>query len=218
MKDREFIELLNLYVDREISAEDAIRLESEVVANPRRREVYDQYCRMQKACSVIAQELASEPASAPGSDVARFPAQAPWGLGPVALGIAAAIVFTVGIASYNYHSSDSYLASQAAPVALAKAAPTPLGLVAETDSMKPVFSTRLPADPVARSSRHPSFASDTLVPQLDWIGEVQMPPVFTSANSELLINPKTDIKASGLVDAQADSQEPVEMAAFRFQR
>ncbi|HXQ79806.1 MAG TPA: zf-HC2 domain-containing protein [Opitutaceae bacterium] len=30
MNDREFIELLNLYVDREISQEDALRLEAEV--------------------------------------------------------------------------------------------------------------------------------------------------------------------------------------------
>jgi len=43
MKDREFIELLNLYVDREISAEDALRLEREVATDPKRREVYDQY-------------------------------------------------------------------------------------------------------------------------------------------------------------------------------
>ena len=34
MKDSEFIELLNLYLDHEISTADAARLEAEVQANP----------------------------------------------------------------------------------------------------------------------------------------------------------------------------------------
>ena len=52
MKDREFIQLLNLYVDREITADDARRLEIEVASSPERRKVYDQYCRIQKACQL----------------------------------------------------------------------------------------------------------------------------------------------------------------------
>ena len=36
MKDNEFIELLNLYLDHEISQEDAARLEAEVQRNPAR--------------------------------------------------------------------------------------------------------------------------------------------------------------------------------------
>ena len=54
MNDPEFISLLNLYVDREISPEDALRLESEVLKHPKRRDIYDQYCRMQKACTMLS--------------------------------------------------------------------------------------------------------------------------------------------------------------------
>ena len=36
MKDPEFIELLNLYVDHEITSVDAARLEAEVAQNPAR--------------------------------------------------------------------------------------------------------------------------------------------------------------------------------------
>ena len=56
MNDNEFIELLNLYVDREINPEDAVRLESEVVSNPKRRKIHDQYCRIQKACSMLSDQ------------------------------------------------------------------------------------------------------------------------------------------------------------------
>ena len=57
MKDSEFIELLNLYLDHEISADNAARLEAEVQGNPERRRVYRQYCRMQKACTLLANDF-----------------------------------------------------------------------------------------------------------------------------------------------------------------
>lgn len=67
MKDSEFIALLNLYLDHEISAADAARLEAEVQNNPERRKVYQQYCRMQKACKVLAADFVTpaEAAAAP---------------------------------------------------------------------------------------------------------------------------------------------------------
>lgn len=69
MKDSEFIALLNLYLDHEISAADAARLEAEVQANPARREIYAQYCRMQKACKVLSADFVSaeEAAAAPAN-------------------------------------------------------------------------------------------------------------------------------------------------------
>ena len=67
MKDSEFIQLLNLYLDHEISGADAARLESEVQTNAARRQIYQQYCRMQKACRMIAADFETEPASAIGA-------------------------------------------------------------------------------------------------------------------------------------------------------
>jgi len=62
MKDSEFLELLNLYLDHEIAAADAARLEAEVKDNPDHRRTYLEYCRMQKACTLLAKDFASEPA------------------------------------------------------------------------------------------------------------------------------------------------------------
>jgi len=59
MKDSEFIELLNLYLDHEISADDSARLEAEIRGNLERRRVYHQYCKMQQACRVIATDFAT---------------------------------------------------------------------------------------------------------------------------------------------------------------
>lgn len=59
MKDSEFTELLNLYLDHEISAADAARLEAEIRGNLERRRVYLQYCKMQQACRVIAADFAA---------------------------------------------------------------------------------------------------------------------------------------------------------------
>src|SRR3954452_15409370 len=72
MKDSEFIELLNLYLDHEISAADAARLEAEVTANAKRRQVYQQYCRMQKACKIVGEKFVPETAAAPAGNVVAF--------------------------------------------------------------------------------------------------------------------------------------------------
>jgi hypothetical protein len=72
MKDSEFIELLNLYIDHEISAADAARLEAEVQSNPARRHIYQEYCRMQKACKVLAQDFQTETANVADKKVVPF--------------------------------------------------------------------------------------------------------------------------------------------------
>ena len=62
MNDRRFIELLNLYVDQELSEGEARELELEIAKHPDRRRVYGQYCRMQRACvKLLEQQEAPAP-------------------------------------------------------------------------------------------------------------------------------------------------------------
>jgi hypothetical protein len=77
MKDSEFIELLNLYLDHEISAADAVRLEAEVVSNPARRKTYQEYCRMQKACKMLAEEFQTDAAPEADRKVVAFEIERP---------------------------------------------------------------------------------------------------------------------------------------------
>lgn len=66
MKDSKFIELLNLYVDHQISAADAALLEAEIQHDPKRRQVYRQYCQMQKACVLLTDKFRTEAPAAEG--------------------------------------------------------------------------------------------------------------------------------------------------------
>lgn len=53
MKDNRFIELVNLYIDRQITAAETAELEAEMQDNPQRRTVYRQYCRMHSATKQV---------------------------------------------------------------------------------------------------------------------------------------------------------------------
>jgi len=72
MNDSEFIDLLNLYLDHEISAVDAARLEAEVQRDPERQKIYRQYCRMQKACKLLTADFQPETAPATSRKVIAF--------------------------------------------------------------------------------------------------------------------------------------------------
>ena len=223
MNDREFIELLNLYVDHEISAEDALKLESVVLADPKRREIYDQYCRMQKACTMLSEEMAGA-ASDEASPVVAFPEQRRWNLGPLAAGLAAAAAVALVFVNSKGpvgQKPEGLVAS--APVAATTAAAGLAPAQAE-DSMKPVFLIGRPASQ-ATSGRDAGFLlasldSSSEVTPLNWIGDVHLTPVFSATGKDFLLNPRTDLKAAVIADPRAgrDDQEPVEMTAFRFQR
>jgi anti-sigma factor RsiW len=53
MKDHRFIELLNLYIDRQITAGETAELEAELQANPKRQAVYRQYCQIHTATKQV---------------------------------------------------------------------------------------------------------------------------------------------------------------------
>ncbi len=53
MKDNRFVELVNLYIDRQITTAEATELEEEMQAHPRRRAVYRQYCQMHRATTLV---------------------------------------------------------------------------------------------------------------------------------------------------------------------
>jgi len=218
MNDREFIELLNLYLDREISPEDSLRLEAEVLSRPDRRQVYNEYCRMQKACSMLADEYADAP-------VASIPARraSPWGsVGPMVAGLAAAcLLVVVGLrverGSNPVHSGLT--ADQ--PSAGAAIASSPAS-ARKTDSMEAVFQTRLqaPANRVSASGVFVSFDPVQSDSQLNWIGSVRLSPVASVTNPDFRLAPRQDLKGAVLSDAHGehDSELPGEMTAFRFQR
>jgi hypothetical protein len=223
MNDREFIDLLNLYVDREISAEDALRLEAEVAADRERRKVYDQYCRMQKACSMLSAQYAESAAGERGGYMVEFPAPRAWRLAPILAGLAAACV--VAVVGLRYRGTVEMKDSPGPAVESggARSIPDTMELSRATDPMKSVFSTRPSGSLADRSVAAPMFAVDNASPQiapLNWIGDIHMAPVFSAASSDLLLTARPDLKTPISNEAQSVRypQEPAEMTAFRFQR
>lgn len=57
MKDNRFIELLNLYIDRQISAEETAELEAEIQHNPKRQAIYRRYCQIHTASKLVYQSF-----------------------------------------------------------------------------------------------------------------------------------------------------------------
>ena len=53
MKDNRFIELLNLYIDRQITEAETTELEAEIQSNPKRQAVYRQYCQIHAATKLV---------------------------------------------------------------------------------------------------------------------------------------------------------------------
>ncbi len=73
MNASRFTELLNLYIDQELSAAEASELEVEIARDPDRRRTYEQYCRMQRACTMLFE---SSRAQAPASGKLALAARA----------------------------------------------------------------------------------------------------------------------------------------------
>ena len=112
MKDTRFIELVNLYIDRQISPEEQAELELEIQSNPRRRQVYLQYCRMHRATKLVYESFRAhsgqenQPARLP-TTIARLESQrrqrrARWVY--AAGGLAAAACFALVVARVNFIS------------------------------------------------------------------------------------------------------------------
>jgi anti-sigma factor RsiW len=220
MNDTKFIELLNLYVDHEISAADAALLEAEIERTPARRRVYRQYCQMQKACTVLAHDFRSERSTA-GADIVQFPVRRQpartwaYATGLVAVAACIALVF-VGrnrvaepTRSNAAGNTSVRVAAQGNPALNEK---TPLhASTAARPALQTVFAG------ITSDVGEANFAaSGAESGQLEWMKGVQLQRV-----------PVEELRFESRPEFQPDvrtyrSRQPlkgqVEMTAFKFQR
>lgn len=71
MKENRFIELLNLYIDRQITAEETAELEAEIQSNPKRQAVYRQYCQIHSATKMVYESFRAVAAEQPAAPTGR---------------------------------------------------------------------------------------------------------------------------------------------------
>jgi hypothetical protein len=68
MKENRFIELLNLYIDRQITAAETAELEAELQGNPKRQAVYRQYCQIHTATKQVYASFRASSVESPVSE------------------------------------------------------------------------------------------------------------------------------------------------------
>ena len=231
MKDNRFIELINLYIDRQITGEEMAALEAEMQANPRRRAIYRQYCQMHRATTLVYESFRNDPAtdSAQSANVASVapiadfePKQdrrrTPWGY--YAAGLAAACVALV------FARVDAGKPSEQSPAEVASLKSQPTVAALPTAPATPQVTTIAPkAEPV-------SPRVNKLVVEQDYAAMLAaMRKEEQRAFASGLIQPSrsTSLFQDGVFDSQpansarafqvkqSPTQQP-ESAAFQFQR
>jgi hypothetical protein len=219
MKESEFIELLNLYVDHEISASDSARLEAEVARNEARRQTYRKYCMMHKACDVLAAQYRDLPDETPSFAVEREKSAAwGWGAGLVTGGLLAAaslaLVFVVHVNDPVKPTASEVrplpvVASAGDAAGFHRAAPARLTQV----ELQTVLNTRDWTNPAA--GQNPSLA-------LDWMNKVELAPLQRTPFEQMpLFQDSRGLLSAGSspLEVTVSSQDvQIERAAFQFQR
>jgi hypothetical protein len=209
MKDSEFLELLNLYLDHEITPADAARLEAEVARDPERLKVYRQYCRMQKACVELAQQHRD---SAPAEEAltAAFAPRPAW---------SAASIWTTGIlaAAASLAVVLAYRRPATAPTApiVAQAAPA-VSVAPAPDQFQPVLvATSLALD---KAGPDKLFPADDRNGQFAWISQVQLTPIRLTPSDQLFADPKPYELARPAPSDPAVLPEQIDQTAFQFRK
>lgn len=216
MKDTKFIELLNLYLDHQISESEAAALETEIRQNPARHRLYRQYCQMHKACAQLSAQVTAEvPARArvaAEKSPRRLASLYYFGAGLAAAACVAVIVMNRPASA---PAGDPMLAATTpTSAAFPEVAPLPPP-AAPTQELRTVFTTQALAQLEATPAVAPVFvAADT--DSFDWMNELRLNPVqptpvvFESAPAR---TPDRDTFRS-----RRPFQATVEMTAYQFQK
>lgn len=228
MNDREFKELLNLYLDHEISGDDARRLELEVQKIPARRQRYLQYCRMQKACSLLSDELVEQAASGDTRNISGFvPAEARWWTSSYAA--ASLVTLAACVAFILVMRPPARVPVNARSVA---AAPVPTGpqpvatALMERMADSATASLRTVSGPVHRgefqsviapySFRSPRAADAPVDSRLNWLQNVQL--VSLPATTPAKLQFQTKAAPATVPPSFGPLPAPTESNALQFQR
>ncbi|RFC49689.1 MAG: hypothetical protein DUW69_000910 [Verrucomicrobia bacterium] len=207
MKDSKFIELLNLYVDHQISPAEAEQLEVAVKGSPERRRVYREYCQMQKACAVLAVNFRTEAPARDPKIVEFQPRRSPrravaYVTSLAAVAACVAVVFTLRI-------------KPATPVAAV--VPTAAATLAVRPALQPVFGPKVlslraqNAELAESAADSPAFAG--------WMNNIQLSSMPGASPDDLRFDAHGTLQPDvRTYRAGRPIQGKVEWTAFTFQK
>ena len=244
MKESKFVELLNLYIDQEISPSEAELLEEEIQRDPARRRVYLQYCRMHRASAVLFESFRSEnvPAGSTLAEAARaatekvvaFPTLAPrrssrwvYAAGLVAAAACVAFVFVHRSAVDHPRPNDGTLLMQNVATPVRSVTVQPAAVAPETYAptvapmtrreFTPVFVTHSLATPEMTPNAAALLATSRST--LDWIQQIRLSPVQNLALENLVFDTQPTLQQDQRTyRSTLPVQGNAEKASFEFQR
>ena len=213
MKNSKFIELLNLYVDRQISPADAALLEAEIQQNPQRRKIYREYCQMQKACVILSENFRTEaPVVEKLIDHTRAPRRLGWPT--YAMGFAAAaacialVVVNTPVKQQNSLAASDPVTTPANAVPAAAVATVPV-VESTRAPLHPAFPGIMREETVAAAQ----VAKTERVP-LDWMNQVRLERVKVE---DLWFSNHPELQTSDLtLRSVRPNQGQIESTAFIF--
>jgi anti-sigma factor RsiW len=228
MKESRFIELINLYIDRQIGPEEAAELEAEIARSPAHRRTYLQYCRMHRACTVLFENFRApatplaESLSQAEDKVSAFPVRG-YRLARIALGTglatAAAACAAFIFLSHPAPVSAPAAKSGASEVAQVNIPPESFHPAAVITGARPAeFQTVWAANRFS-IDRTPS-AMDAQRAAFEWMKQIELSPLHAANNGETVFGPQSEAQTADLrfQHARNPDQPAVEMTAFEFQR
>ncbi len=149
MKDQRFIELLNLYIDRQITAEETAELEAEIQHDPARQAVYHQYCKIHTATKLVYESFRAGASEQPAAGASRAATielfesrrrRSYWGYyaGGLAAAACLALVFVRQVSPSASHAPLLAAAPKPAVVVTPSTTPQPAAPVREIAATDPV--------------------------------------------------------------------------------
>jgi len=230
MNEERFTELLNGYIDCELSEAEARELELEIADRPDRRATYEQYCRINQACQLVMKpRRAAIPqpplraivaaARRPENEI-EFPTPAVRRPAWAGFKLFTGGLITAGLAlmiSLNLRSPSG----EAMAVNPANASTAPAAASEQTAS---AYRTILTLDAFAMSQEAGREAT-MLTPAKDpfeWMRQVEFEPIERiDVNTLVFSNDQPIHVPNGMYAPYPgldDSPPPSEMTAFQFQR
>lgn len=230
MNHERFIEMLNLYIDRELVGAEIQEIEEAIASSPERQRIYAQYCKMERATQkLLAETEAPQPrvadlVAAANSDVASVvdfepapkavrPIWQTWG-GAVA-GLAAACFALVAYLGTTSTVEVDNRAPASAPAIANASVAAPVSLISEDDeTYQTVFVLN-----------HDDQASDRLPgmkgvdDSFAWMTQLQFAPIERTEIDAWEMAPATPLEVRSLNARWVSPEDlPQAMTAFQFQR
>jgi hypothetical protein len=223
MKESRFIELINLYIDRQIGPEEAAELEAEIARSPAHRRTYLQYCRMHRACTLLFENFhapatsLNQALSQAESKVTAFPSRG-YRLVRISLGTGLAAAACAAFMLVNHPASTPAPAAKPSVNEVAQVNVPPesfhIAAVARPAEFKTVMAANkfsLANNPAANDAERAAF---------DWMRQIELSPMPAVNNNDNIFVPQTEASSSDLRFSRVRNpdQPAAEMMAFEFQR